>query len=306
MSSAVFGADSIGVESVGGGSNDGSGSESMVPIKEMLALGESVSQLQGWLWGKSSETDHGEAGNLPSAHAALTSNSAAMHDSGGTFQPSCTTSAYAQVSSASPVIHADIAVHLLVCGSTWAVMCSQVQMCAQANVRKVPVNPLNVRSSANKSSSKLQIVAKNGIAGAGGAAASPLSLSLLSPTVERVQSTFSPMAMTGSNGAAGPVATNGVTAQDVGKLQEALLARESQLETQAGQMADLDTALRSLQVLFERSMALHVVSYLLLLSHSCCCGVARDQSVGGVFRRYGAVECFGRSNPQGRKVSVSK
>lgn len=120
-------------------------------------------------------------------------------------------------------------------------------------------------------------------AGAAGAAASPLSLSHLSPTVQRVKNAFSPMAAAASgdlsatthkdnsnqagrssNGALGHVtATN-----DVGKLQEALRARESQLETQASQLADLDAALRSLQVLAPRPTVSHFAPFLLIIARS--------------------------------------
>lgn len=122
-------------------------------------------------------------------------------------------------------------------------------------------------------------------AGAGGAAASPLSLSHLSPTVQRVKNAFSPMTTAASgdlsatthkdnsnqagrshssNGALGHVAAT----NDVGKLQEALRARESQLETQASQLADLAAALRSLQVLALRPTASHSAPFLLIRARS--------------------------------------
>lgn len=88
----MFGMDSFGADSAGEGSNDDSGSEGIVPMKEMLALGESVTQLQGWLWGKGTGSDggkdgatHGEPNALPSAHPALVPDSMGlMLDSSGT------------------------------------------------------------------------------------------------------------------------------------------------------------------------------------------------------------------------------
>lgn len=111
-------------------------------------------------------------------------------------------------------------------------------------------------------------------------------MSRLSPTtVQRVKTAFSPLYTSGdlsatahkdsnklmvdsqgSSAAAGLVATTGGATQDVVKLQEALVTRESQLETQAGQLADLDAALRSLQVLYTSSPASACCSLLFLVA----------------------------------------
>lgn len=59
----ALGADSAGMESIGD-SNDGSSSEGLGGMKDMLAIGDSVSQLQGWLWGKSSESEERKESSL--------------------------------------------------------------------------------------------------------------------------------------------------------------------------------------------------------------------------------------------------
>jgi hypothetical protein len=95
-------------------------------------------------------------------------------------------------------------------------------------------------------------------------------MSRLAPAVQKVKDVFSPVHKSsdvptagqeddtsqlpdtqGTHTAAGAVPVSSCGAQEVAKLQEALAARESQLEAQAHQMADLDATLRSLQVPFQ-------------------------------------------------------
>lgn len=98
-------------------------------------------------------------------------------------------------------------------------------------------------------------------------AGSPLSTSKLSPTVQLVKNTFSPLQTSAestgtpnkdsskltadnqiSKGEADSVGNSSAPNVDVSKLQETLAARESQLEAQANQIGDLNETLAALQV----------------------------------------------------------
>jgi hypothetical protein len=91
----LSGANSVGIESAEGsteGRNESSAGEGVGSMKDMLALGESMSQMtHGWLWGKSTDSDSGKNAAAPgaslnslSSHVALVPDAMGMTLESGT------------------------------------------------------------------------------------------------------------------------------------------------------------------------------------------------------------------------------